>query len=719
MTVLKRSLSFGRRGKSAGPASAAEPTSPRVAQTRGEARSLACADPIDAGQHRTEHKQALPTRSSHSSAQLATATGRPCLPTLELSSAAQRHSSAPSSAQCPSQRSGRSTARTGPPPAATLRREMEEEDVRSIPLIAHPPSARRPSSAQRVGANGAPPSTSLHLFASGSPPPRSMDVPVTLLREIGYEIGREISSCLLEAKQQEWQERQPLTAASVPSTYAHPPPSSPHSSPRCALGKKPSLSQHASRQASRSQPSSYFHHAHADADGALSCAPAASFEASCSRHAVQYHMNSFSSRSERPSPDAGTGQLPEEKRREEKRRPRTPEEKRREEKGRPRTPEEKEPLLGSDVTDSASRAHSTELEAGGVDVWRLRRVTLQAIYAQQCVAGGNSTGPDLSARCVAYLYAMVAGVLGACVGYFAGYQGVTTGVLVVHGMTAVAAAMWPPPAKPPGSRWMRQAGAWANRARARLVAGQSIHWHRRTAAAQIQAAARARAARTQYKSLKASAIRVQAGFRGYLCRRGNGESAGCAQLVFVLWWPVRQCQSVGAAGFQLATRLGACLLTIGLLAWLIDSLGWVAAVGIQLAMASNAAVEVSALIEHPPLEVADYAVVLIASVIPMLDTVDAAWQIVYEQLGVHAPWCTQKIVAPCVDGIAKLLDRAASLLAWLLWPLTALAQTVNQAINELVTSAMEKKAAILSARAGTRNALVHFAPEASVGAGDR
>jgi hypothetical protein len=67
----------------------------------------------------------------------------------------------------------------------------------------------------------------------------------------------------------------------------------------------------------------------------------------------------------------------------------------------------------------------------------------------------------MAARMLAYLYASLTGIVGSFVGYLAGYEAVTTIVLVLHGMAAVAAAMWPPQAKRFDSKWMRRAAAWA------------------------------------------------------------------------------------------------------------------------------------------------------------------------------------------------------------------------------------------------------------------
>jgi hypothetical protein len=102
---------------------------------------------------------------------------------------------------------------------------MEEEDVGAIPLLERPPSARRQSSARRYNLVGSSPEA-VQLSVHGNPPPWQSDVPATptprtLIREIGYEIGREISSHL-EEQQQQWLQQQftPLNGPSLRSQQA-------------------------------------------------------------------------------------------------------------------------------------------------------------------------------------------------------------------------------------------------------------------------------------------------------------------------------------------------------------------------------------------------------------------------------------------------------------------------------------------------------------------
>jgi len=102
---------------------------------------------------------------------------------------------------------------------------MEEEDVGAIPLLERPPSARRQSSARRYNLVGSSPEA-VQPSVHGNPPPWQSDVPATptprtLIREIGYEIGREISSHL-EEQQQQWLQQQftPLNGPSLRSQQA-------------------------------------------------------------------------------------------------------------------------------------------------------------------------------------------------------------------------------------------------------------------------------------------------------------------------------------------------------------------------------------------------------------------------------------------------------------------------------------------------------------------
>jgi hypothetical protein len=305
----------------------------------------------------------------------------------------------------------------------------------------------------------------------------------------------------------------------------------------------------------------------------------------------------------------------------------------------------------------------------------------------------------MAARMLAYLYASLTGIVGSFVGYLAGYEAVTTIVLVLHGMAAVAAAMWPPQAKHFDSKWMRQAAAWAERARHRLVKGETLIWKRREAATHIQKFARAQLAKAQYKHLRTAIVRIQANFRGYLCRKDEKVASFCSHLASVLLWPVNRLRNACALARGLATRLGESLAAIAALAWFFSSFGWLMAIGIQLAMAGNGAREVSVLLKYPPLEPANYMIVLVAALVPMLDTLDAAWQVVREQLSARLPSCERWIFAPCAHAILWLLGCVASLLGCMLWPFTAAARAVNEAIKELVSEAIMRKTSIVHAKA--------------------
>ena len=109
------------------------------------------------------------------------------------------------------------------------------------------------------------------------------------------------------------------------------------------------------------------------------------------------------------------------------------------------------PLLPSaprSDTHAPPTANPQYLTRRSVDASSFRRIALQAAYAQQLVAGSGGSGPDLTARCIAYLYAFTAGIVCGFAGYAAEYGSAATTVLTLQMMLAVAASVWPaPPAK--------------------------------------------------------------------------------------------------------------------------------------------------------------------------------------------------------------------------------------------------------------------------------
>lgn len=636
---------------------------------------------------------------------------------------------------------------------SAARLEMQADDLSSDPVPARPPSARRrassssqqppPSVSAGVLADnresgshgGAPPSSTEArvavrklpppLFVRGQPPSRPSDVPETLVRKIGYEIGREITSHL----EQQWQTQRGMAS---PPLLAR----APAAASSCSSSHGPGLH----RNADDVVPCSPHHGitgtaagAAAGARGAAVCA--ASDDAVLARRlpVAETRLAAFQKLEAAASPATAACSVD------------------------VVVVGDTVPLLGGRATRSSGdvvghvrdrvrqmedMGHAEDMglvrdrvrmmESGLIPVcpatlkkWTLHQINLRARYAQQCIAGSQSTGPDMSARCMAYLCALLAGLACALLSHLAHFGSVTSAVFILQSMVAAAAAMWPPPPKPLPSLWMRQAAAWAERARQRLVRGERLYWREQAAATQIQALARGSLATRDYKKLKASAVRVQASFQSARRVRRRPSATPLSpldHLLVIASWPISQLrhasECVAGTALQLSEWVFRHLLALSVLAMFVNSLGWMMAVGIQLTMATQAAHEVTELVLEPPEEWAAYLILMVAAVVPMVDTVDAAWQVGYEQLLARVPAGAQKAISRTSSAVSDLWSRASAPLGpYVRVPLEALAQEVSQAIKDLVTQAMQQKAAVLNARAEVKNDLVFSAVETSIGAG--
>ena len=224
---------------------------------------------------------------------------------------------------------------------------------------------------------------------------------------------------------------------------------------------------------------------------------------------------------------------------------------------------------------------------------RLQRISLHATYAQQLVAGTGSTGPELAARCVAYIYAMTAGLCAAAVSYLASYTHAATAVFAFHAALAAAAANWPAAAEKPAPRWVRWARAWAHRAK-ELVAfgGESLEWRQKNAASRIQGMYRGARSRKEMGRLRAATLRVQSGFREESFRRRVVPQTCMGRLyASTAGALLAQVERMQAALTRLGARVHATLMRCSPLQWLMFSLGWYVALGLQMTMASSASLE--------------------------------------------------------------------------------------------------------------------------------
>ena len=335
---------------------------------------------------------------------------------------------------------------------------------------------------------------------------------------------------------------------------------------------------------------------------------------------------------------------------------------------------------------------------GITDAANLRRIAFRAAYAQQLVAGGGGSGPDLTARCVAYLYALAAGIACGFLGNMAGFTQAATLALTVQTMLAVAASLWPASLAKPPKPWERMARAWLTRAQQRLLqGGDRIAYERRSSAERIQAIYRGHSCRwrnrwssgfsTWQASGKTKAVRVQAArtLAGHIKHMAGIPMALLSRLE--AWW------STMLNGIRDLCLLSCCGVLLRVAA---QHIGFYVAMGLQLAMASNAAREMYLLIQTPPALPTSFGLLLFASVVPLADTIGVAAQTVREKLEERAPSCWPfYIVLWLGDALSLALDLAYRLLALVQPILRALPQALNESVKTCVDNAIQSQAALL------------------------
>ena len=365
----------------------------------------------------------------------------------------------------------------------------------------------------------------------------------------------------------------------------------------------------------------------------------------------------------------------------------------------------KVPLLSSAKTRSDEKHHVLTMpplrSKGGCSG---RTIELRAIYVQQLVAGRASSGPDLTGCLVAGLYAIITSLPSTFVGWAAGYSSAATVLLVISIGLMTAASAWPVTANPPQHErndlvepHMR---AWLNRARERLVLDHEPRRKQEEAALRIQAIARGTSVRERARLWEAGATTVQVHYRRHLIYHAPMlPRTPIALARSTCGW---LCNLGHATLRAQLKRLKRCLpltfqkrmiTSVSRMTWDVPpSLAWHLALVVQLMMAAKAGYGLYHVwILRPPHLFIWYSLTIVASLVPLLDTLSLATSLLQERLKECAPGC-EALLAPILGFSAQSTRFIHRTLHERFGPILS---TIHSSVKDLVDSAMESKAALV------------------------
>jgi len=122
---------------------------------------------------------------------------------------------------------------------------------------------------------------------------------------------------------------------------------------------------------------------------------------------------------------------------------------------------------------------------------------------------------------------------------------------------------------------------------------------------------------------------------------------------------------------------------------------------------------ISQLFVHPPSSAMGFVILLIASGVPLFDTLGVAWEAVRDQLEMRLPTCYKALIAPVCAKIDELGAYASQAVGTLLDPLMG---GIDSTVKDVVDHTMQSKAALLglgsSSKAGTARGRVLAGQEA-------